>query len=164
MGPGRNQLCPCGSGKKFKNCCLRAEPAAAETPQQTLHRRVRAAIQNLTEELLRFATKHLGRELIAEAWSKFSPEEDAVFDPKSPHMPVFIPWFFHQWSPAAESTRFPELAARAATVSGEYLARRRRNLDPLLLRYLEACTATAFSFHEVVLEDGKPHERDPGQY
>lgn len=54
MGPGRNQLCPCGSGKKFKHCCLRAELAAAETPQQTLHRRVRAVTQNLTEDLLSF--------------------------------------------------------------------------------------------------------------
>ena len=149
MGPGRNQLCPCGSGKKFKHCCLRAELAAAETPQETLYRRVRAAIQNLTEDLLRFVDKHPGREFIAEAWAKFSPGEDAAFDSKSPHMPVFIPWFFHQWTPNAESTRFPELASRAATVSGEFLARRRRNLDPLLVRYLEACQATAFSFHEV---------------
>ena len=156
MGPGRNQLCPCGSGKKFKHCCLRAELAAAETPQQTLHRRVRAAIQNLTEELLRFVDKYPGRECFAEAWAKFSSEEDAAFDPKSPHIPVFIPWFYHQWSPAAESTRFPELASRAATVSGEFLARRRRNLDPLLVRYLEACQATAFSFHEVVqVEPGR---------
>ncbi len=150
MGPGRNQLCPCGSGKKFKHCCLRAEPAAAETPQQTLHRRVRAAIQNLTQELLRFVDKYPGRECFAEAWAQFSPEEGAPFDPKSPHMPVFIPWFFHQWTPAAESTPFTKLVSRAATVSGEYLARRRRNLDPLLVRYLEACNATAFSFHEVV--------------
>jgi hypothetical protein len=156
MGPGRNQLCPCGSGKKFKHCCLRAELGAAETPQQILHRRVRAAIQNLTEDLLRFVDKYPGRECFAEAWAKFSPEEDAAFDPKSPHVPVFVPWFFHQWFPAAESTRFPELASRAATVSGEFLARRRRNLDPLLVHYLEACTATAFSFHEVVqVEPGR---------
>jgi hypothetical protein len=156
MGPGRNQLCPCGSGKKFKHCCLRADIAAAETPQQTLHRRVRAAIQNLTADLLRFVDKSPGRESFAEAWAKFSPAEDAAFDSKSPHMPVFIPWFFHQWSPAAESTRFAELASRAATVSGEFLARRRRNLDPLLVRYLEACQATAFSFHEVAqVEPGR---------
>src|ERR1700722_5651537 len=24
---GRNQVCPCGSGKKYKNCCLRVVPA-----------------------------------------------------------------------------------------------------------------------------------------
>ena len=25
MKIGRNDLCPCGSGKKYKNCCLRKE-------------------------------------------------------------------------------------------------------------------------------------------
>jgi len=115
-----------------------------------LHRRVRAAIQKLTEDLLRFVDKYPGRECFAEAWARFSQDEDAPFDPKSPHVPVFIPWFFHQWSSDAESTRFAELASRAPTVSGEFLARRRRHLDPLLVRYLEACNATAFSFHEVV--------------
>jgi len=153
MNPGRNDPCPRGSGKKFKHCCLRAEFAAAQTPQETLRRRVRALTENLTEELLRFAANHLGRELFAEAWAEFSAEEDAGFDAQSPHMPVFMPWFFHQWSPDPESTDFPELAARAATVSGEFLARRRRQLDPLLARYLEACKVTAFSFHEVVQAD-----------
>ena len=26
--PGRNQPCPCGSGKKYKKCCLHASPSA----------------------------------------------------------------------------------------------------------------------------------------
>ena len=26
--PGRNDPCPCGSGKKYKNCCLAKEEAA----------------------------------------------------------------------------------------------------------------------------------------
>lgn len=26
--PGRNEKCPCGSGKKYKACCLRAQEAA----------------------------------------------------------------------------------------------------------------------------------------
>ena len=64
------------------------------------------------------------------------------FDPIAAY-PVFIPGF-PPMVPAAE-TRFTELAAH--TVSREFLARRRRNLDPLLVRYLEACKATAFSFH-----------------
>src|SRR5215218_5015938 len=28
-GPGRNALCPCGSGRKYKNCCLAADEANA---------------------------------------------------------------------------------------------------------------------------------------
>jgi preprotein translocase subunit SecA len=28
--PGRNELCHCGSGKKYKNCCLKKDQAAGE--------------------------------------------------------------------------------------------------------------------------------------
>jgi len=31
--PGRNQKCPCGSGKKAKKCCLPAIKALANLPQ-----------------------------------------------------------------------------------------------------------------------------------
>ena len=29
--PGRNDPCPCGSGKKFKHCCLKEEKMAEDT-------------------------------------------------------------------------------------------------------------------------------------
>ncbi|MGO7837673.1 SEC-C metal-binding domain-containing protein [Rhizobium leguminosarum] len=32
MKTGRNELCPCGSGKKFKKCCLNATRPAAQRP------------------------------------------------------------------------------------------------------------------------------------
>ena len=31
--PGRNDPCPCGSGKKFKKCCLGRQEAPASDPQ-----------------------------------------------------------------------------------------------------------------------------------
>src|SRR5579863_226457 len=30
--PGRNDLCPCGSGKKFKRCCALRQPPASAVP------------------------------------------------------------------------------------------------------------------------------------
>lgn len=30
---GRNDLCPCGSGKKYKNCCMRKSPAEGQVPK-----------------------------------------------------------------------------------------------------------------------------------
>ncbi|MEA2530461.1 MAG: hypothetical protein QOG89_2105 [Thermomicrobiales bacterium] len=33
--PGRNDLCPCGSGKKYKHCCLGKEPRLLATPDLT---------------------------------------------------------------------------------------------------------------------------------
>jgi len=156
MKPGRNDPCPCGSGNKYKHCCLRAESAVVETPEEFLRRRIRAVIDGLSEQLLRFAGSRLGVELIDEAWEDFTLGDEETFDPKTPHMPVFAPWFFHQWFPDPNNTRFPELAARGATVASEFLAHKRRHLDPLLVRYLEACAAAPFSFHEVVsVEPGR---------
>jgi SEC-C motif-containing protein len=149
MNPGRNDPCPCGSGKKYKHCCLRNESAAVETAEVFLRRRVRAAIDDLAAQLLRFVRNQLGERLIDEAWAEFTGTEDA-FDPETQHLPVFMPWFFYGWSPDPHDTEFPELAARGATVAGEFLARRSRHLTTLLVRYLEACAAAAFSFHEVV--------------
>ncbi|WP_373280656.1 SEC-C metal-binding domain-containing protein, partial [Methylomonas koyamae] len=35
--PGRNEACPCGSGRKYKHCCAdRAAPAGAPGLQQLL--------------------------------------------------------------------------------------------------------------------------------
>jgi hypothetical protein len=156
MKPGRNDPCSCGSGKKYKHCCLRAESAAVETPEEFLRRRIRAVIDGLSEQLLRFAGSRLGAGLIDEAWADFSLGEEETFNLKTPHLPVFMPWFFHQWFPDPKNTRFPDLAAREATVAGEFLARQRRHLDPLLIRYLEACAGAPFSFHEVVsVEPGR---------
>ncbi len=33
MNIGRNELCPCGSGKKYKHCCMNAEPSSEIKPE-----------------------------------------------------------------------------------------------------------------------------------
>jgi protein O-GlcNAc transferase len=38
--PGRNDVCPCGSGKKFKHCCLLKQTRGASSSQETLQRAV----------------------------------------------------------------------------------------------------------------------------
>lgn len=35
---GRNQSCPCGSGKKYKQCCLAKDEAAAAATREQQHR------------------------------------------------------------------------------------------------------------------------------
>lgn len=156
MSIGRNASCPCGSGKKYKHCCLRAENALVETPQELLRRRIRALTEGLSEQLLRFVFAKLDRGLIDEAWTDFTLGEEDAFTAETPHTPVFLPWFFHQWLPDPEATSLPAFAARETTVAGEFLAQRRRSLDPLLARYLDACAAARFSFHEVArVEPGR---------
>src|ERR1700722_16788458 len=52
--PGRNDPCPCGSGNKYKKCCLAKEEAVAreqlvkaQAPHDTLRRDQRAAANRL---------------------------------------------------------------------------------------------------------------------
>jgi len=42
--PGRNDDCPCGSGKKFKKCCSPVWESGAQTPEQLVRGRFAAAI------------------------------------------------------------------------------------------------------------------------
>ena len=93
MKPGRNDPCPCGSGKKHKQCCLKTEQV---TPQEEfLWRRIRRAIEGSPMQMLEFTTAHFGKTALTEAWDDFMPhwedEQNEPFTIDTPHMPVFMP-------------------------------------------------------------------------
>ena len=47
-GPGRNQPCPCGSGKKYKRCCGAASVRAPEAPStDELHEMDRDLVERI---------------------------------------------------------------------------------------------------------------------
>ena len=89
MKPGRNDPCPCGSGRKFKQCCLlKAEPIPAD---ELLWRRVRRAIDPLPRELMREAQRHFGETGLAEAWHEFQRfESEEPFDEESKYASLFF--------------------------------------------------------------------------
>lgn len=91
---GRNDLCPCGSGKKYKRCCLTQAEAVDFTWQ-----RLRGAEGSVVEKVLTFAKARYGAEVILHAWDEFSfgaagePADDPLFES------AFIPWFTFNWVP-----------------------------------------------------------------
>ena len=93
MKVGRNDPCPCGSGRKYKQCCLAREDAVETSPEDLAWRRLRRAIESLPTDLLRFADGHFGHAGLLEAWDEFTLWESVPFDAESPHVPVFKPWF-----------------------------------------------------------------------
>lgn len=148
MKPGRNDPCPCGSGRKYKQCCLAKTDTLA--PEEMTWRRVRRATEKLGAGLLREAERHFGPAAIGEAWEEFHGFEiDEPFDDQSPYLPLFFTWFLHDWLPDPHDTEVPE-AAQGVAVAQAYLGRLGDRLDPLTRRYVEACCATPFSFHEVI--------------
>ena len=45
MKPGRNEACPCGSGKKYKNCCAGKEPRGVRKPVDQLESQLKSALE-----------------------------------------------------------------------------------------------------------------------
>jgi len=146
--PGRNDPCPCGSGKKYKQCCLQQQSLVQ--PEEYLWRRMRRAIEDLPADLLNFAATRYGRDALHEAWDEFTSWQDVAFDPQSPHIPVFMPWFYFDWLPDSEHTRVPPSALDGLTLGAAYLERKGKQLDPLRARYIEQCCASPFSFYDLV--------------
>jgi len=153
--PGRNDPCPCGSGKKFKHCCLRAADAALETPEALAWRRLRRVLDEFAmgETLLEFVVRTYGAGAPDEAWAEFSGMDES-FDPETPHVALFMSWLFHRWSPDPHHPSSTVNAALHERIPTQlFLERAGRRLDPALRSYLVACLQTPFSFHEVLRFD-----------
>src|SRR5438046_5408903 len=60
---GRNDPCPCGSGRKYKRCCL----ARDEAPE-LLRLRMRRAEGRLVPQVVAYAHERYGYDLVTAAW------------------------------------------------------------------------------------------------
>lgn len=99
LAPGRNDPCPCGSGCKFKHCCL-----AARTAEDSARVRLRAAEGRVVDGLLRFIGDTWGKSLILHAWEDFWNYDDVPDDmTTTPEFePMFIPWLVLGFVPDTE--------------------------------------------------------------
>jgi hypothetical protein len=152
MSPGRNDPCPCNSGKKYKHCCLAAASAALVAPEILVWRRLRGRLERFPQEMLKFMLRTYGEAALDEAWDEFTlwNEDYGAFDPESPYNAVFIPWMQHCWAPDPEDTAISDASLHDITPTQAYLTRMARRLDPLLRSYLEGCLDAPLGFHEVL--------------
>ncbi|MBI2754687.1 MAG: SEC-C domain-containing protein [Betaproteobacteria bacterium] len=153
MKPGRNDPCPCGSGKKYKHCCLLASAQAVpESPDDLAWRRLHRLLDEWQQDMLRFTVNVYGRGVMDEAWREFMENNRAAFDPETAHLQLFMGWLYHCWSPEAGRTGVRDPKLHGVVPTAEYL-RRKKSLDPLLRTYLESCLAQPLSVLEVLRAD-----------
>src|SRR5256885_23283 len=156
MRVGRNDPCPCGSGRKYKHCCLLEQSASVADLHEQTWRRVRQAIDGYAAAMLRFVAEAYGPDALQQAWPEFTiGRRDKLLDSDrfvegGPHTELFFSWLFHQGSPQAEKgSTIADAALYGVSPTRAYLIRRAGRLDPLLKRYLEACLAAPFGFYEI---------------
>ena len=99
------------AGKKYKHCCLAAAADSADSTEAFSWRRVRRALDEfgMASTMLDFVAETYGPDAFEEAWEEFSGTAEP-FDPETSHIQVFMPWFFHRWSPDPYSTQVADAA------------------------------------------------------
>jgi hypothetical protein len=147
MSIGRNDPCSCGSGEKYKKCCLRkSEPSADELFRDRLYRER----EELITVLLKHAVATYGQNAIEAAWDEFHQwDNEDGFDPRSPEIQLFMPWFFYDWTPDLPDEDLLETAPNMPPAQSLTETKNSR-LPPLQREYIQLCTKTGFSFHEIL--------------
>ena len=129
---GRNAPCPCGSGKKYKKCCLAKDEARVLPVAGEVHRMDARLVQELkgyaqSRWAHAFADLHPGQLFLD--GDQLTPEKAQLYDPYR----VYVHRF------------------EGRTLAGWYLAERGDRLSPLERAWLEAVTQYVCGSHLVVL-------------
>ena len=153
MKLSRNDPCPCGSGKKYKKCCMLKETTSTTSLTPHLLRKTADQIPGL---LLSYGKKLYGEEGILIAWDDFwagMPEEDFSFE--NPNLQLFTPWFMYHWYPDDELN--PDLHYPCEhTIVAQFLKKKSWTIDSLTKRYLENAQKEPISFWQIEdIEVGK---------
>lgn len=148
MKHGRNAPCPCGSGKKYKKCCLDATPV----PVDLLYRRLSETHNRLVDRLMNYAVERFEETTVAVAMAEFmvwpdeAPEEDFI----EQHQQLFWPWFYFNWINDPEDTPLDLNWPVDQTIAECYAASQKDRLDSMERKLVKAHSRRPFSFFEVV--------------
>lgn len=146
MPVGRNDPCPCGSGRKYKHCCL-----AGSELTEARWRAWREAEGTAVRAVLEFAGDVWGEEFLAAAFKEFfagSPEPD---DPRAHGTweQLFLPWLAFDYV-AGPRRRTGQAATWPRTVlAEEYLRQHGAHLPAVEVRVLRAGIEAPLSFMAV---------------
>lgn len=97
---GRNDPCPCGSGKKYKKCCLKEE--SEESLRVSKHRET---LSMLTRKLIEFSSLSRFRDEFEKAMEiYYDLESFEDFSPPEHDIPNSISWFIFDYEPSDGDT------------------------------------------------------------
>ncbi|MEE8398277.1 MAG: SEC-C metal-binding domain-containing protein [Desulfobacterales bacterium] len=148
MKTGRNAPCPCGSGKKYKKCCLHKD----SKPVDLLWRRLGDAHDRLVEDLAAYVQTSLDELTLPEAMYEFLawPAEESLGEKITGQEQFFFPWLYFNWMYEEDDEDVTLDNPPDQTIAELYAEKRGDRLDPLQRKIIDATTRQPFSFYEVV--------------
>ena len=142
---GRNDPCACGSGRKYKHCCLKTDDSA-----DFAWRQVRGAEGRLVPKLLDLSLKELGRFFIEAALDEFFLWDGVPDDyiETEEFSSFFVPWFAYEF---VDDPQDPDCVdgAPGVPLAALYLERHRESLSPVERAFLQAASTSPLSFWAV---------------
>jgi hypothetical protein len=146
----RNTLCPCGSGKKFKKCCMADDRIVVSDMGW---QKIRETEGKLVELFLRPWVVSVAPDLIKHAWDDFWFGEADLL-PKELHesiaIQLFEDWFLFNWKPHdLKNMRLTEIE-EGFPVALQYLQKKGHTLNEYEKRFIKEICQTHFSFYVVI--------------
>jgi len=132
---GRNDPCPCGSGKKYKKCCLIKEEEKTTVTYQE---------QRLVGELLSYSKEKRFNPAFEDAyalfWGRPLDKDVVVFDEGDKTFNLFIEWFIHDYLlPSGRTITEEFYNERFPALSGE----EREILETWITSYMDLYEVTS---------------------
>ena len=148
METGRNAPCPCGSGKKYKNCCLKT----LKPDRDSEWRRQGETYGRLDEQLRDFAERALGRAGMNAAFEEFLMWPDGELDPVFLEYQgvLFCSWSIFDWRYEPEDIDDPLRLPPGVTPAAYFLETQKGRLGETEKALITAISQAPFSFHEVI--------------
>lgn len=145
---GRNDLCLCGSGKKFKNCCI----DTLSKPSNVIDlgwSTVRALEETLADNhLLPFAKDELPNEVVESALLDFFPADfPEEADRERYFNQFFLPWFLFSWIPG-ETFEMEDFSSDEP-IAIQYIKKYGETLNKREKDFIKTVCASYYSFYSV---------------
>jgi hypothetical protein len=155
MTVGRNDVCPCGSGKKYKKCCLSA--GVTNEAAKLHYERLAGCYEKLEERLGEHAYQLFGPDGPVLALDEFlgwpEGDEPVEADFLDRQGALFWPWFLFNWEYEADEEDIELDGPPGKTIAELYTADQGTELDDLEGQLIRATNRKPYSFWEVMAVD-----------
>ena len=151
MKTGRNAPCPCGSGKKYKKCCLHKDEA-----DDFLYSRISQCYNSLIDKMLDFVYAEMRQGILNAAMDDFlfqdKMEDNEYYLLLNEFSQLISHWSLFVWNIEKEDyKKFDgdiQLPANA-TIADLYMRKMMNKIDSMEKTIIQSVSGVPFSFYEI---------------